>query len=317
MKISVIICTHNPRVDYLQKTLNALRGQTLRKEEWELLLIDNASKSPLCDEWNLLWHLNSRHIREDELGLTPSRLRGIRESLGKLLVFVDDDNLLPERYLEKAWEIANKYPSLGCYGASKIVPEYEEEPAEDLKKYTCLLALRDQNKDLWSNRPDDNCVPWGAGLCVVKDVAQRHADLLKSRDKKSYLDRIGSGLLSGGDNEFSHTACAMGYGKGIFKELQLTHLISAKRVQKKYLLQIAEGHGYSNVFLDAMSGKSVRSSRPSIKRTLLALFRFQQSSLIAEIRLWKRQFELASPRRHIDRAWNRGEERAINDLAKI
>lgn len=45
--ISVVICTHNPREDYLRRTLEALRIQTLAKERWELLLIDNASKQPL------------------------------------------------------------------------------------------------------------------------------------------------------------------------------------------------------------------------------------------------------------------------------
>jgi len=37
--VSVIICTHNPRPDYLQRVLDALKAQTLPKENWELLLM--------------------------------------------------------------------------------------------------------------------------------------------------------------------------------------------------------------------------------------------------------------------------------------
>ncbi len=47
MKISAIICTHNPRPHYLRRVLEALNRQTLDKGEWELLLVDNASRQPL------------------------------------------------------------------------------------------------------------------------------------------------------------------------------------------------------------------------------------------------------------------------------
>src|ERR1022692_4717847 len=100
MKFSVIICTHNPRPDYLRRTLDALKAQTLPKEQWELLLIDNASKEPLADTWDLSWHPQARHIREEALGLTRARLCGISQSKGELLVFVDDDNVLSADYLE-------------------------------------------------------------------------------------------------------------------------------------------------------------------------------------------------------------------------
>ena len=53
LEISVIICTHNPREDYLRRVLKALRAQSLSAEQWELLLIDNASKEPLAAAWDL------------------------------------------------------------------------------------------------------------------------------------------------------------------------------------------------------------------------------------------------------------------------
>ena len=50
ISISAIICTHNPRPDYLRRVLDALKAQTLPKEQWELLLIDNASKVAIGKE---------------------------------------------------------------------------------------------------------------------------------------------------------------------------------------------------------------------------------------------------------------------------
>ena len=98
--ISVIICSHNPRAPYLRRVLDALRAQTLPAKDWELLLIDNASGEPLAGQFDLAWQPNARHVRENKIGLTPARLRGIAESKGDLLVFVDDDNVLRADYLQ-------------------------------------------------------------------------------------------------------------------------------------------------------------------------------------------------------------------------
>src|ERR1700724_388037 len=102
LEISVIICTYNPRMDYLARVLSALQAQTLAREHWELLLIDNASNQPLRGRIDLSWHQHAKHVTEQKLGLTFARLRGIRESACELLVFVDDDNVLDPDYLEQA-----------------------------------------------------------------------------------------------------------------------------------------------------------------------------------------------------------------------
>jgi hypothetical protein len=61
--VSVIICTHNPRPDHLQRVLNALKAQTLPKEQWQLVLIDNASREPLADQLDVRCHPHTRHPR--------------------------------------------------------------------------------------------------------------------------------------------------------------------------------------------------------------------------------------------------------------
>src|SRR4051812_93219 len=97
--ISVVLCTHNPRPDFLARTLGSLRAQNLALSQWELVIVDNHSANPLSSLVDLSWHPNGRIIREDELGLTPARLRGIAETHGEILVFVDDDNVLQSDYL--------------------------------------------------------------------------------------------------------------------------------------------------------------------------------------------------------------------------
>ena len=47
-RVSVVVPTHNPRMDYLARVIDALRAQTLSPEQWELLVVDNGSKQPLA-----------------------------------------------------------------------------------------------------------------------------------------------------------------------------------------------------------------------------------------------------------------------------
>jgi glycosyltransferase involved in cell wall biosynthesis len=255
MKLSVIICTHNPREDFLRRTLDALEKQTLERDQWELLLVDNASALPLSAKWDLSRHPRARHVREDELGLTPARLRGILETQGELLVFVDDDNLLDEKFLETALGIAARMPNLGCFGAGLLEPEFEEAPSRDLTPYTEMLALRAVEKAIWSNVPEDDAsLPWGAGLVVTRPVADAYRAAVLDSKIRCLLDRRGSELNSCGDNEFSWIACSLGMGKGIFPELKLVHLIGRRRVQHDYLVRIAEGHAYSRTLLNWVHG---------------------------------------------------------------
>ncbi|MDC0302820.1 glycosyltransferase [bacterium] len=249
MKISVVICTYNPREDYLKRTLDSLSEQVFSNDDWELLLVDNASDSRLSEIWDLSWHPNSRHVREDEPGLTAARLCGIRDSVGELILYVDDDNVLHPHYLDETNRLMSKFPNLGCIGAGKIEPEFEKEPDPELIPYTKMLALREVSLPVWSNKPEDKAVPWGAGLVVRRSVAQTHQEYLGQCKVSRLLDRNGGELNSCGDDDFSWTACRMGMGKGIFPELSLLHLIDERRVQREYLVRIAEGHFFSHAVL--------------------------------------------------------------------
>ena len=44
LRVSVVIPTHNPRMDYLARVIDALRQQTLACEQWEIVVVDNNSQ---------------------------------------------------------------------------------------------------------------------------------------------------------------------------------------------------------------------------------------------------------------------------------
>jgi GT2 family glycosyltransferase len=243
-ELSVIICAHNPRPHYLRRVLEALRAQTLPKQQWELLLIDNLSSNPLMSDWDLSWHPNGRHILERELGLSPARRRGIRESSAAILVFVDDDNVLDVNYLSKALSIGKEWPKLGTWGSGATIPEFELQPTESVKSLLPCLALRDNDVPWWGNLPANELTPWGAGLCVRSEIAKAYCPLSEQSTIK-ITDRKGNSLLSCGDVELSYVARHCGMGTGVFPELRLIHLIPKERVTTNYLLKIHQASATS------------------------------------------------------------------------
>lgn len=238
--LSLILCTHNPRPDYLRRTLDSLKAQTLPATRWEFLLIDNASEERLADVWDLAWHPNARFIREDELGLMPARLRGIRESQADLLIFVDDDNILAPDFLEQTLKVAAQYPHLAVFGAGILAPEFEVQPPPELVTLVSMLALRSVSSACWSNNPQDSaCRPYGAGLCVRRDLAGNFFQFFERLKASAALGRRGNQQLFQHDDDlFSWAAVESGRGFGIFPELKITHLISAGRLKQSYFLRL-------------------------------------------------------------------------------
>jgi glycosyltransferase involved in cell wall biosynthesis len=298
--LSVILCTHQPRPAFFRRTLDALAAQTLARDLWELLIVDNASTDALPAP-EAIAATGGHVIREDTLGLTAARRRGIQETHGDLLVFVDDDNLLAPDYLAHARAIAEAWPVLGAWGG-QCLPEFETPPEEWTREYWNWIGLRSLERDSWSNVPNDlQTAPFGAGLCVRRPVAEGYERLLQSDRLRSQLDRTGGALLGGGDSDFAMTACDLGLGTGVFARLQLTHLMPRQRLEEGYLLQLVEAMIYSHDLLRSFRGTAPTAPRSRAQR----LLDFYEA-------LW------ISPReRRFDAAKRRGHAAARRDLARV
>ncbi|MEH2146751.1 glycosyltransferase [Nostoc sp.] len=295
--LSVIICSHNPRHNYIVRVIDALKSQTLSKELWELLLVDNSSEKFLSEEIDLSWHPKSYCIREEQLGLTPARLRGIKEAVAENLVFVDDDNVLDLNYLEVGLGISKDYPFIGAWGG-QIRPEFEVQPPKWTKPYWEMLAIREFNQDKWSNLVNQyKITPCGAGLCIRKFVAEKYAESVCTQTKRIKLGRKGKQLIACEDSDLAFTACDMGLYMGQFTALKMTHLIPAFRLQLDYLERLVEGIGYSVTILNSIRGKL--PTKTSWQRKL-----FQNS-----VRWW-----LTPNKQRLHDAYIRGLDMALKEL---
>jgi len=297
-RVTVIVCAWNPDPVRFNRVIRSLQDQTLDRREWELLIIDNHSDPALTVD--LSWHSSAQIVVETKLGLTHARLTGIDRARGRLLVFVDDDNVLAPDYLARAREIAQSRPWLGAFGGS-IVPEYEIEPPAILRDRPWLVACVTVSREAWSNHASPGgCLPVGAGMCVRAEVARAYASLCRNDPMRILLDRQGNNLSSAGDDDLALTACDLGYAAGRFPQLQLTHLIAAHRLNLPYLLRLAEGIARSQILLRSLRPPGVQ--RPPLSR-------------IESFVRWYARRRLTPDARAFELAWLRGEASAFDFLA--
>jgi glycosyltransferase involved in cell wall biosynthesis len=251
-ELTVAVCSHNPRADFLVRTLAALQAQNLGPERWELLLIDNASTPPLAATWSLAWHPGARHIREPELGIAAARMRAMREARSGLLLFVYDDNLLAPDYAELALARATREPALGCFGG-QLLPEFETPPPEWTRPWWNYLAIRPLATDRRATGPRDYAaLPPTAGMVVRRRVWSHYLELCARDPRHLSLGVWGTRRVGGEDLDLALCAFDLGLDTGCFAELTLTHLMPPARLTEDYLVRLVEGIAFSGVVLESL-----------------------------------------------------------------
>lgn len=252
MRLSVIICTHNPRSEFLARTLEALTRQETARDQWELILIDNASKDPLAGRIDLGWHPHGRHVREDELGIAAARIRGMREARTDLILFVDDDNLLAPDYIERGLEIADQRPDLGVWGG-QLVPEFETPPEEWTKRWWSYLAIRPLDHDLVARGPRDyDAIPPTAGEFIRRPVWERYLQVVAADSRHLMLGLRGGRRISGQDTDIALCTFDLSLGAARFARLVLTHIMPASRLAEPALANLVESIAFSTVILEGL-----------------------------------------------------------------
>jgi len=301
IEISVILCTHNPRTEFLERVLDGLRLQTLSDQRWELLVIDNASAPALADLITLEWHPNAKIVVEPTQGLTSARLTGIQQSNAELLVFVDDDAILAPDYLDHALTIMNSYPLIGAFGGS-IRLEFQSPPAEWTRPHWPRLAERSVRKPIWSNFSSlPATTPWGVGMCLRQQVADKYSSLVKRDPVRLGLGRSGSSLMSGEDDDMARTSHLLGMATGLFPELNLLHLIPDERLREDYLIRLVEGQSYSGIIVETLHG--ARCAVPTIGPV---------RQIAGKL---KRRLTMSGRNRQFLEAKIRGQQQALSDIA--
>lgn len=103
--ISVVIATYN-RAASLVRILGELAAQTVPKDTYEIVVVDDGSKEPAAPKVEaFLGTLEGKGVqvrveRQPNAGAAAARQRGAELAKGDILVILDDDMLVPRAFLE-------------------------------------------------------------------------------------------------------------------------------------------------------------------------------------------------------------------------
>lgn len=133
-KISVIVTVYN-RLEYVRNVVLSLLNQTMKIDE--LILADDGSKE---DVRNVIEDLidkcdfSIKHVWQEDIGfrLARSRNNGAREAEGEFLIFLDQDVILPDDFIEKVYGKRKEKRIVFCRGY--LTSEKEKNKIFDLIK---------------------------------------------------------------------------------------------------------------------------------------------------------------------------------------
>ena len=151
MRFSVIFCTYN-REKYIYNAMKSIAEQDFSSQDYEIVLVNNNSTDStesICNQFQKDYpHIVFRYFLETNQGLSYARNRGVAESRGEILVFVDDDATAFDHYLSSIDILFKEHPSVRACGGP-IQPVYEVTKPKWLSHYTEQLiggALHEGDK---------------------------------------------------------------------------------------------------------------------------------------------------------------------------
>lgn len=234
MKISVIICTYN-RVRLLENSLRSLESLNIPHSiQWELLIIDNNSSdltSQLVQYFLDRKILPLRYMHEANQGLSHARNRGVIESKGDVIAFIDDDVIVPVDWLIQVHRAFTLYDVDVISG--KVILNFEDVlPAWlDNEFEHCFGAFDRGDQVAIFTNPNDGMVGIGANICFRRKVFQRIGlfDIATGRH--------GDKLLMGEETELIRRVLINGGKCTYFPDMYIYHIAGSEKVSKKYVLQ--------------------------------------------------------------------------------
>jgi len=240
IKLSVIVCTYN-RDQYIHDTLGHLNKQTCPGERYEVLIIDNNSTDQteeICRNFIQTEAAgNFFYFKEIRQGNTFARNRGIRESRGQYLAFVDDDAMASENYCENIIEYFDRNPDVSVVGG-KITPVYEKTEPDWMTPFLWpLVAGLDLGNKI---RPfKKSKYPLGANMAFRAGVFEKYGYFDENIGKRP-------GLLEGGDEKELIYRIRKDHVKVFYlPQMHVRHMIPIARLQKDYIRGQAVGVGSS------------------------------------------------------------------------
>ena len=138
IQISAIICTYN-REQYLTKCLKSIKDQTLSKDLYEIVIIDNCSTDNTKNITHIFSNnnptINVSYFYESNLGLSFARNTGWKQAKGKYVYYIDDDGIITPNSFKQFITVFNSSNDRVVACGGRIYVDYETSKPEWLPDY--------------------------------------------------------------------------------------------------------------------------------------------------------------------------------------
>ena len=259
--ISVIICTYN-RERYIYNVLKSLALGTLEHSAYEIILVDNNCTDNTRKEvdhfCNVFPQVSLRYFVETNQGLSHARNRGIKESKGDLLVYVDDDATVNPEYLKTYADWFESHPETDAAGGP-IIPHYETGSEPKWMTYfikrllTGYLYFGDKAKPF----PGDNYP--GGGNAAYRSRVFEKVGLYNVE-----LGRNGDSLGGGEEKDIFDKMKREGMQFVYLPDAILYHSIPGYKLEADYFNRLTTGIGQSE------RARTLRIGKSSYRKRLLS-----------------------------------------------
>ncbi len=255
MKISVIIATFNRRF-LLARTLPSLLQQDFDPQQYEVIVVVDGSIDGTTEFLNTLPHRgNLRIVEQANQGQAAAINTGLRESLGELVLFLDDDILCGPDLVAEHVKVPRSGTACMAFGPVLVSPEGRDPLALDWARTYC--------DDFFSKRVHEAPQKGWYGC-----MASANSSL--PREVALSVGGLDDTFSRGNDVEFGFRLQKAGY-TFVYQPSAITHQIYNKT--RHDVIEDASGEGAAEVRLSRKfpelrmaSRLALLSSRPWWKR---------------------------------------------------
>ena len=128
--LSAVVCTYN-RAELLARVLDSLCRQSLPREQFEIVIINDGSTDDTQDiVRSFEGKLPLRYLFQRNAGLAAAKNHGLFASRGDFVLFLDDDDMATETLFEEHVKTHRKYPAeqYAVLGHTRLSPEIAAKP---------------------------------------------------------------------------------------------------------------------------------------------------------------------------------------------
>ena len=238
---SLIICTYN-RDKFLYDTLLHVVANNFPTDNYEIVLVNNNSTDNTeqeCERFKADFpDVQFRYFVETKQGLSHARNRGIIESRGDVLVFLDDDSFVKPDYLRNLQKQMDDHPEAMAFGG-KITPRFE---TGETPKWLCKWTYS------WVSAIDkgDGVVLFeGSSYPIGANMGFRKECLKQCGNFNTELGRTKKNLMGGEEKDIFNRVKAQNMLIFYFPDIQVEHVIPPQRTTKEYIGRMGQGVGMS------------------------------------------------------------------------